>query len=121
MFANGLGRHIVYESPQVDMGYDIADYRAIHAPYGTMENVEALIEGLHDRDMKFVMDLVVNHTSDQVRNTFSSVINTLGQSCLTILACLVSRVPFIASEHQERLVYLEEASHRQRRKYAPPE
>jgi glycosidase len=49
------------------MGYDIADYRAIHQPYGTLEDVEKLIAGLHDRGMKLVMDLVVNHTSDQVR------------------------------------------------------
>ncbi|KAK2591697.1 hypothetical protein QQS21_010609 [Conoideocrella luteorostrata] len=55
----------IYESPQVDMGYDIANYRAIYPPYGTMGDVEELIQGLHDRGMKFVMDLVVNHTSDQ--------------------------------------------------------
>ncbi len=48
------------------MGYDIADYRAIHPPYGTLEDVENLITGLHERGMKLVMDLVVNHTSDQV-------------------------------------------------------
>ncbi|KAH7113107.1 glycoside hydrolase family 13 protein [Dactylonectria estremocensis] len=55
----------VYESPQVDMGYDIADYRSIHRPYGTLKDVENLITGLHERGMKLVMDLVVNHTSDQ--------------------------------------------------------
>lgn len=57
----------IYKSPQVDMGYDISDYRDIHEPYGTVKDVEALIKGCHERDMKFVMDLVVNHTSDQVR------------------------------------------------------
>ncbi|KAJ9665532.1 hypothetical protein H2201_004414 [Coniosporium apollinis] len=55
----------IYKSPQVDMGYDISDYEDIHAPYGTVADVEKLIEGLHSRGMKFVMDLVVNHTSDQ--------------------------------------------------------
>ncbi|KAJ9643411.1 hypothetical protein H2199_004090 [Coniosporium tulheliwenetii] len=55
----------IYKSPQVDMGYDISDYEDIHAPYGTVADVEKLIEGLHNRGMKFVMDLVVNHTSDQ--------------------------------------------------------
>ncbi|SPQ18476.1 1478d661-a025-4ccd-8bc5-a3f9bd957fc4 [Thermothielavioides terrestris] len=55
----------VYESPQVDMGYDISDYRAIHAPYGTVQDVDQLIAALHKRGMKLVMDLVVNHTSDQ--------------------------------------------------------
>jgi glycosidase len=56
----------ILQSPQVDMGYDISDYKKIHAPYGTMDDVDALIEGLHSRGMKYVMDLVVNHTSDQV-------------------------------------------------------
>jgi glycosidase len=47
------------------MGYDISDYRAIHAPYGTTEDVDQLIAALHRRGMKLIMDLVVNHTSDQ--------------------------------------------------------
>ena len=56
----------IYKSPQVDMGYDISDYRDIHAPYGTLKDVDELIDGCHKRGLKFVMDLVVNHTSDQV-------------------------------------------------------
>jgi glycosidase len=52
------------------MGYDIEDYREIHAPYGTVKDVDRLIEGCHEREMKFVMDLVVNHTSDQVSLAF---------------------------------------------------
>ncbi|KAG7139329.1 Alpha-glucosidase like protein [Verticillium longisporum] len=55
----------IFASPQVDMGYDISDYRAIHPPYGTVEDVEKLIAGLHDRNMKLILDLVVNHSSDQ--------------------------------------------------------
>ncbi|EKD15443.1 uncharacterized protein L3040_001816 [Drepanopeziza brunnea f. sp. 'multigermtubi'] len=55
----------IYKSPQVDMGYDISDYRDIHAPYGTLEDVDALIKGCHERGMKLLMDLVVNHTSNQ--------------------------------------------------------
>ena len=55
----------VYESPQVDDGYDIADYRAIYEPYGTMADWERLLEEIHARDMRLIMDLVVNHTSDQ--------------------------------------------------------
>ncbi|KAL2408647.1 Alpha-glucosidase [Exophiala dermatitidis] len=55
----------ILQSPQVDMGYDISDYRAIYPGYGTMEDHDELIRGLHDRGMKYVMDLVVNHTSDQ--------------------------------------------------------
>ncbi|RSL72439.1 hypothetical protein CEP53_001099 [Fusarium sp. AF-6] len=55
----------IYPSPKVDMGYDVADYCDIDPQYGTLGDVERLIEGLHGRGMKFLMDLVVNHTSDQ--------------------------------------------------------
>jgi len=55
----------VYDSPQVDNGYDIADYRSIRAAYGTMADWDALLEAVHDRGMGLVMDLVVNHTSDR--------------------------------------------------------
>ncbi|PYH68892.1 alpha-glucosidase [Aspergillus vadensis CBS 113365] len=54
-----------YKSPQVDMGYDIADYYSIADEYGTVADVEKLIQGCHERGMKLLMDLVVNHTSDQ--------------------------------------------------------
>ncbi|KAJ5220265.1 alpha-amylase [Penicillium chermesinum] len=54
-----------YKSPQIDMGYDIADYYSIADEYGTVADVEKLIKGCHDRGMKLLMDLVVNHTSDQ--------------------------------------------------------
>ena len=57
----------VYKSPQADMGYDISDYKAIDPAYGTLEDVDDLIAELKKRDMKLMMDLVVNHTSDQVR------------------------------------------------------
>jgi oligo-1,6-glucosidase/alpha-glucosidase len=53
----------VYESPQHDNGYDISDYRAIHDEYGTMADWEELLAEIHARDMRLVMDLVVNHTS----------------------------------------------------------
>jgi len=55
----------VYESPNADNGYDIADYQSIMDEFGTMEDWENLLEGLHDRDIKLIMDLVVNHTSDE--------------------------------------------------------
>lgn len=55
----------ILASPQVDMGYDIADYRDIYPPYGTMADHDALIKGLHDRGMKYILDLVVNHTSSE--------------------------------------------------------
>ncbi len=55
----------VYESPDADNGYDVADYRAIDPRYGTMEDWDRLLSELHDRDMRLVMDLVVNHTSTE--------------------------------------------------------
>ncbi|TDZ13001.1 Alpha-glucosidase [Colletotrichum spinosum] len=55
----------IFKSPQIDMGYDISNYREIHPPYGTVEDVDTLKDALHARGMKLVLDLVVNHTSDQ--------------------------------------------------------
>lgn len=80
----------IFESPQIDMvrlglfkdgtclvgdavqlkwfvsqGYDISDYKKIDPPYGTVEDVDILKDKLHERGMKLVLDLVVNHTSDQ--------------------------------------------------------
>ncbi|KAF7974165.1 hypothetical protein HWV62_13287 [Athelia sp. TMB] len=55
----------VYTSPMADMGYDIADYTNINARYGTLEDWDRLLKSCHDRGMKLMMDLVVNHTSDQ--------------------------------------------------------
>lgn len=48
------------------MGYDISDYKDIDPKYGSLEDVDELIKQLRQRDMKLMMDLVVNHTSDQV-------------------------------------------------------
>ena len=53
----------VYTSPQNDNGYDIADYRNIEPLFGTMDDMERLLEEAHQRDLKIVMDMVVNHTS----------------------------------------------------------
>ena len=55
----------VYVSPQDDNGYDIADYQDIDPTFGTLADLDELIAGLHARGMKLVMDLVVNHTSDE--------------------------------------------------------
>jgi hypothetical protein len=57
---------IVYKSPQVDMGYDISDYKDIDPKYGTLADVDELIAKLGQHDMKLMMDLVVNHTSNEV-------------------------------------------------------
>lgn len=55
----------IYESPNDDNGYDISEYRAIMREFGTMEDFDELLEGLHQRGMKFIMDVVVNHSSDE--------------------------------------------------------
>ncbi|PWJ55505.1 oligo-1,6-glucosidase [Quadrisphaera granulorum] len=55
----------VYASPQDDNGYDISDYRAIDPSFGTLADMDALIAAAHQRGIKVVMDLVVNHTSDE--------------------------------------------------------
>jgi oligo-1,6-glucosidase len=55
----------VYSSPNDDNGYDISDYRSIMKDFGTMADFDALLKGLHDRGIKLIMDLVVNHSSDE--------------------------------------------------------
>ena len=55
----------IYQSPNDDNGYDISDYRSIMTEFGTMEDFDCLLEQAHNRGMKLMMDLVVNHTSDE--------------------------------------------------------
>jgi oligo-1,6-glucosidase len=74
-YIKSIGVNIVwicpmYDSPQIDMGYDISDYQNVYPPYGTVQDMEKLIDECHARDMRIILDLVVNHTSDQVLSTF---------------------------------------------------
>ena len=55
----------LYASPNADFGYDISDYKAINPEYGTMEQFDEMVRLLHDRNIRVVMDLVINHTSDK--------------------------------------------------------
>jgi oligo-1,6-glucosidase len=55
----------IYPSPQADNGYDISDYTGVDPLFGSLAQLDELIAALHDRRMKLVMDLVVNHTSDE--------------------------------------------------------
>ncbi len=55
----------IYTSPNDDNGYDISDYRNIMKEFGTMADFDELLKGLHDRGIKLVMDVVVNHSSDE--------------------------------------------------------
>jgi maltose alpha-D-glucosyltransferase / alpha-amylase len=54
-----------YPSPLRDDGYDIADYTAVHSSYGTLDDFEAFLNAAHTRDIRVIVELVVNHTSDQ--------------------------------------------------------
>ena len=55
----------IFQSPMDDNGYDISDYQDIHPDYGTVEDYDRLLEEAHKRDIKILVDLVVNHTSDE--------------------------------------------------------
>ncbi|EPC7251999.1 glycoside hydrolase family 13 protein [Cronobacter sakazakii] len=55
----------MYPSPNDDNGYDISDYQGIMAEFGTMADFDRLLEGVHQRGMRLILDLVVNHTSDE--------------------------------------------------------
>ncbi len=55
----------IYSSPNDDNGYDVSDYRNIMKDFGTMEDFDLLLKGMHERGIKLVMDLVVNHSSDE--------------------------------------------------------
>jgi maltose alpha-D-glucosyltransferase/alpha-amylase len=54
-----------YPSPRRDDGYDIADYRGVHRDYGTLADFRRVVAGAHERDIRVITELVINHTSDQ--------------------------------------------------------
>ena len=69
-YLKGLGVNVIwispiYQSPNDDNGYDISDYYHIMDEFGTMADFDELLANAHKRDLKIVMDLVVNHTSDE--------------------------------------------------------
>ena len=71
-YLDGLGVDVIwlgpmYDSPNADNGYDIRDYRAVMDAFGTMNDFDRLLNGLHERGMRLILDLVVNHTSDEHR------------------------------------------------------
>ncbi len=55
----------IFKSPNDDNGYDISDYKAIMSDFGTMDDFDELLEEVHKRNMKLILDLVINHTSDE--------------------------------------------------------
>jgi len=69
-YVKSLGTDVIwlspmYDSPQDDMGYDISNYESVYPKYGTLEDMDKLIEGAHKRGMKLILDLVINHTSSE--------------------------------------------------------
>ncbi|WP_145387870.1 glycoside hydrolase family 13 protein [Staphylococcus capitis] len=69
-YLNDLGIDVIwlspmYQSPNDDNGYDISDYRAIMDEFGTMEDFDRLLKEVHHKGMRLILDLVVNHTSDE--------------------------------------------------------
>lgn len=60
---DGIWFSPLYASPNEDYGYDISDYYAIHPDYGTMEDFERVLHAAHEKGLRIIMDLVVNHTS----------------------------------------------------------
>src|SRR5664279_1465413 len=62
---NAVWLNPIYSSPNDDNGYDVSDYRNIMKDFGTMADFDSLINGMHQRGIKLVMDLVVNHSSDE--------------------------------------------------------
>ncbi len=55
----------VYDSPNDDNGYDISDYYNIHPEFGTMDDFRHLLDAMHQRNIRLLMDVVINHTSDE--------------------------------------------------------
>ena len=69
-YLQGLGVNVIwlsphYDSPNADNGYDIRDYRKVMKEFGTMADFDALLAGIKKRHMRLIIDLVVNHTSDE--------------------------------------------------------
>jgi oligo-1,6-glucosidase len=69
-YVKGLGIDVIwlsphFDSPNADNGYDIRDYRKIMTEFGTMDDFDELLEGIKQRNLKLIIDLVVNHTSDE--------------------------------------------------------
>ena len=55
----------IFSSPNDDNGYDISDYQNIMSEFGTMQDFDDLLQGMHERDLKLILDLVANHSSDE--------------------------------------------------------
>ena len=78
----------LYPSPNADFGYDVADYMDISAEYGGMAAFKKVLDGAHERGIRVIMDLVVNHTSDGTRGSRRAA---AGKSRIRIITSGASR------------------------------
>ena len=62
---DGIWFSPIYPSPNADYGYDVSDYKDIHPDYGDLEQFKKVLNKAHELGMKVIMDLVINHTSDE--------------------------------------------------------
>jgi oligo-1,6-glucosidase len=62
---NAVWLNPIYSSPNADNGYDVSDYRNIMSDFGTLEDFDVMLKGMHQRGVKLIMDVVVNHSSDE--------------------------------------------------------
>ena len=98
----------VYASPNVDNGYDISDYQDIHPDFGTMADFEELLGKAHAAGIKIIMDLVVNHTSDQhpwfdslIYGAFDHLGLAIGNEALGLMLLAIVHVIAIICDSEE--------------------
>jgi predicted GTPase len=84
----------IYASPNDDNGYDISDYQAIHPDFGTLEDMDELISAAHKRGIRIIMDLVINHTSDEHPwRSLNLEITKIALSAIGIFGVMVVSLP----------------------------
>ena len=99
----------IYQSPQVDNGYDISNYREIDHQFGTLADFTALLDAVHQRHMRLILDLVVNHTSSEhpwfkaAKQSTSIMIITFGKMGVKN-SCLTTGVPHLADQLGNMLI-----------------
>ena len=99
---DGIWFSPIYPSPGADCGYDISDYMDIAPEFGGMEAFRQVLEGAHQRDMKIIMDLVVNHTSDDTNGSRKAAsgsnpipITTSGGPAKRAVSCPTTGTPIL--------------------------
>ena len=99
---DGIWFSPLYPSPGVDCGYDISDYRDIAEEFGGMEAFKKVLDGAHERGMKVIMDLVVNHTSTEhewFKKSRHIPITTSGVRRKQTANCRTTGIRFLREKH----------------------